>query len=156
MKKGIKYFLWAVLVILVAIQFVPVDRENPVSDKNNDFLVVSQAPEDVQRLMRSACYDCHSNETVWPKYAYVAPISFVIAEHVEEGREHLNFSDWATYDSEDHPSILKHMKKAISKGFMPMEGYIKLHADAEMTDERKALLNSWIDSVLETYDPVEE
>jgi len=156
MKKGFKYLLWIVLGIFVFIQFVPVDRENPIGDKNNDLLVQTQAPADVQALMKSACYDCHSNETVWPKYAYVAPISFVIAAHVEEGREHLNFSDWATYDREDHPYILKHMKKAIDKGAMPMSGYVKLHSDAEMTDARKVLLNSWIDSVLETYNPIKE
>lgn len=154
MKKGIKYFLWVVLIILVAIQFVPVDRENPIGDKNNDFLVQTQAPADVQALMKNACYDCHSNETVWPKYAYVAPISFLIAKHVEEGRDHLNFSDWATFDPEDHPYILKHMKKAIDKGAMPMAAYVKLHPDAEMNDERKALVLGWIDSLLETYDPV--
>ena len=156
MIKGIKYLLWVVLVIFVAIQFVPVDRENPIGDKNNDLLIVTQAPADVQVLMQNACYDCHSNQTIWPKYAYVAPISFIIVEHVEEGREHLNFSDWATYDREDHPYILKHMKKAIEKGAMPMAGYVKLHSDAEMTDERKALVLDWIDTVLATYDPIEE
>ena len=156
MKKGIKYLLWTILIILVAIQFVPVNREIPKSDENNDFLVMTQAPEDVQILMRNACYDCHSNETNWPWYSHIAPISFVIVEHIVDGKDHLNFSNWSTYDFEDYPSILKHMKKEIERGGMPLAGYTLIHTDAKMTDERKALILNWIDDVSDSYKPIKE
>lgn len=156
MKKGIKYLLWVILVILVAIQFVPVNREVPPGDKNNDFLVVTQAPEDVQMRMRNACYDCHSNETRWPWYSHIAPVSFVIAKHVADGKDHLNFSDWAIYDQKDYPDILKHMKKELEKGEMPLAGYALIHTDAKMTDERKELILNWIDKVSDSYKPIEK
>jgi len=156
MVKGLKYLLWIVVVIFIAIQFVPIDRENPIGDANSDLLMQTQASQEVQSIMRNACYDCHSNETVWPWYSNIAPVSFVIANHIEEGRDHLNFSDWASYDKEDQSYILKNMKKEIDKNAMPLKGYVKMHANAEMTNERKALIFAWIDSVLENYDPVEE
>lgn len=148
MKKGIIYLLWAILVVLVAIQFVPVDRSNPEVDMNDDFLSVTNASAEVQEIIRSSCYDCHSNETNWPWYAYVAPVSFVIKSHVEEGRENLNFSEWATYEMDDYPAILKHMKKEIDKGAMPLQGYVKLHAGAEITDAEKTIIYAWIEQVL--------
>lgn len=147
-KEKIKYLLWAVAVILVSIQFVPVNREMPESDKNKDFLVITQAPENVQEAMRNSCYDCHSNETKWPWYSYIAPISFVIANHVEEGRDHLNFSKWATYDANDYPDILKHINQEIEKGGMPIAGYAMIHTDAKMTDERKELIINWMNHFL--------
>ena len=154
MKKGIKYLLWTILIILVAIQFVPVNREMPKSDENKDFLVITQAPEDVQILMRNACFDCHSNETNWPWYSHIAPISFVIVEHIVDGKDHLNFSNWSTYDFGDYPNILKHMKKEIEKRGMPLAGYTLFHTDAKLTDERKELILNWIDKVSDSYKPI--
>ena len=156
MKKRLKYTLWAILIILVAIQFVPVDRENPVSDKNNDLLVVTQAPEDIHNLIKNACYDCHSNETVWPWYSSVAPVSFLIANHVAEARENVNFSDWASFDKEDIRGILKHMRKEIDQNKMPLKGYVTLHPEAKMTAEQKASVLEWIDYVTASYDQMNE
>ncbi len=151
MKKVLKFVLWIILVIFISIQFVPINRENPVGDENADLLIVTQAPEEVRELMKNACYDCHSNETVWPWYSYVAPVSFIIAEHVKEGREHLNFSDWVSKDTAEYLSVLKHMKKEIDKNAMPLAGYVKLHSNAKMTDDRKELILNWIDSISNDY-----
>ncbi len=148
MKKTLKLTLWTILVVLVAIQFVPVDRTNPESDKDMDIFAVTNAPKEVQDILHNSCYDCHSNQTTWPWYSYVAPISFVLQEHVVEGRDHLNFSEWGSLDLEDQISSLKHMKKAIENDWMPLSEYLMLHGEAKMTDERKAAVLLWIDGLL--------
>ncbi|MEJ2720875.1 MAG: heme-binding domain-containing protein, partial [bacterium] len=86
MPRKMKRFLIVLAVLVVAIQFVPIDRSNPPIGENIN------APAAVTRILRESCYDCHSNETRWPWYAYVAPVSWMLSLHVHEGRDHLNFS----------------------------------------------------------------
>lgn len=145
MKKGLKISLWTLIVFLGLIQFVPVDRENPESDETMDFLVSTQADEAVQGIMRNSCYDCHSNATIWPWYSYVAPMSILVANHVAEGRDQVNFSDWDSYESGDKIAILKEMKEVIEENEMPLSSYALLHSEAKFTDENKKLILSWID-----------
>ena len=76
-------FVWVVIAAFILIQFVPVDRSNP------PVLSDVQAPAEVQTILRRSCYDCHSHETHWPWYAYVAPASWFVVDHIEEGREDL-------------------------------------------------------------------
>ncbi|MBN2237045.1 MAG: heme-binding domain-containing protein [Bacteroidales bacterium] len=156
MKKGIKLTGWTILVLLIVIQFAPLERENPVTDQNLDFLMATDMPADVQSVFKNSCYDCHSNETIWPWYSYVAPMSFVITHHVEEGRDQLNLSSWGEFDPDDQKGILKHMKKEIEKGEMPLAGYTALHGNAKMTEERKALVIQWIDKALLTLESEKE
>lgn len=84
----------------MAIQFIPVDRENKPIDSKNNFVDIYKTPQNIKVILKNACYDCHSNETIYPNYAYVAPISWTIKDHINEGREHLNFSEWGIYNKE--------------------------------------------------------
>jgi hypothetical protein len=149
MKKSIKVLIWILVAGLIVIQFVPLNRENPASEQKMDLLNYTQAPEQVSTLLTNSCYDCHSNQTKWPWYSRIAPVSFVVVNHVNEGRDHLNFSDWGNFDPEDQFAILKHMRKAIEKGGMPLKGYVKLHDEANLSDEDKALIYDWIDNLKE-------
>lgn len=107
----------------IAIQLVPVQRTNPpiVTEPNWD------SPQ-TKALMERACFDCHSNETRWPAYSYVAPVSWLVAHDVNEGREKLNFSDWAN-SREDGDEMIE----AIQNGEMPMPIYLPLHPQANLT-----------------------
>ena len=88
----LKKILIVIGVIIVAIQFIPVDRSNPpVTQEIN-------APPNVMTILKTSCYDCHSNETNWPWYSYVAPVSFLVASDVQNGRKRVNFSEWDKYD----------------------------------------------------------
>lgn len=138
-KKLLKYFGVSLLVLLVAIQFVPVDRENPpvVAD--------FEGPAEVESLLRRACYDCHSNETVWPWYSYVAPFSLLVAHDVEEGREELNFSDWAAVKDKAH--LIEEIYEETEEGEMPMPVYLITHGDAKVSPEEMELLRVWAASV---------
>ena len=123
--------LGVVFLGLVIAQFIPVDRSNPavVSEPNWD------SPQ-TKVLMERACYDCHSNQTQWPAYSYVAPLSWVLAHDVEEGRDKLNFSDWAR-----HPGEGEEMIESIQSGEMPMRIYLPLHPEARLNPvEKEALI----------------
>lgn len=110
------------LVAFVAIQFVPVERTNPpvVREPNWD------SPQ-TRALMERACFDCHSNETKWPWYTKVAPVSWTIAHDVQEGRRELNYSDW-------HPNEENESLEAILEGEMPPRQYLLMHPEARLSD----------------------
>ena len=138
MKKTIQIVLSILGLILVGIQFVPVDRTNPpVVDE------ISWDSPETRELAKRACFDCHSNETVWPWYAYVAPISFRVAGHVDHGRQHLNFSDWSR-PNEDFDEI----EEVIEEGDMPLSDYLMMHEEADLTAEETQRL---LDGLRATY-----
>jgi hypothetical protein len=133
---------FAILVGLgIVIQFVPVDRSNPpvVADLS--------APPAVKQVLRASCYDCHSNETRWPWYSRVAPMSWLVAHDVEEARGHFNFSDWGTYEPKKQERVAAKMWEEVNGGDMPLPMYLIAHADARLTDDDRALLESWTKTV---------
>lgn len=140
MKKlfSLKNVLLAVVVILLIIQFVPVNRENPEAKAPLQF-----SPE-VATIMKESCADCHSNNTVWPWYSYVAPASWIITHHVEDGRRHLNFSNWGEYSDRKKIRKLDEITEEIEKGNMPLKPYIPLHSGADLTDQEIEILNAWV------------
>lgn len=141
-----RILLWSVL-ILVLIQFIPVDRTNPPVKQEQDFLVAENAPAEVRTLLRNACYDCHSNETKYPKYAYVAPISWIIKDHVNEGREHGNFSIWTTYNKDIQEHFMEEAAEEIEKGGMPLKSYTPWHEEANLNAAQKDVLINYFRSV---------
>lgn len=123
-------------------QFFRIDQTNPPVVAEQDFINVTKAPNEVATLLRNACYDCHSNETKYPWYANVAPISWFIANHRNEGREHVNFSIFSTYNSDQKNHILNECEEVIEKGEMPLKSYELNHPEAVLTDaQKKTLMN---------------
>lgn len=120
------------LALFLLIQLVPYGwtKDNPP--------VVQDAPwpdEASARLARDACYDCHSNETEWPVYSYVAPMSWLVRRDVEAGRDELNFSDWGDDAGEADDAI-----EALLEGAMPPRRYVLLHPEADLADAEVAQL----------------
>ncbi|QCX52991.1 heme-binding domain-containing protein [Elizabethkingia sp. JS20170427COW] len=134
-----KILLWGV-GILLAIQLIPVDRTNTPVDKTKDFVEVIAAPQPVRDLLRKACYDCHSNEVVYPWYSKIAPISWTIKDHVNEGRERLNFSLWKDFNKEQQATMLKNSVLTIEQRTMPMPGYMLQHPEANLTNKDRQVL----------------
>jgi len=139
-RTAILAALGLLLVVAVGIQFVPVDRSNP------PVTMVVDAPPEVLAILKRSCFDCHSNETVWPWYSRVAPMSWRIAEHVEHGREHVNFSTWDEYDAEDKAEILEESWEEVEEGKMPLPNYLRLHSEARLSDADRAVLQAWAES----------
>jgi hypothetical protein len=127
------------LVLLLVIQFVPVTRENPPVEAD------LQAPESVKRILERACYDCHSNETRWPWYARLAPVSWVVAWDVSEAREEFNFSNWGSLNGEKRAEIREEIWEEVEEGEMPLWYYLPAHPEARLSEADRALLREWSD-----------
>lgn len=125
------------VALLVAAQFVPVPRSNPPVETE-----VPASPA-VREVLQRACYDCHSNETVWPWYSRVAPASWLLAWDVNEGRDHLNFSTWNRLSAADRQHAFEEIGEEIESGAMPLPIYLPLHPDARLSDQDKAVLDAW-------------
>lgn len=136
------------LVVFALIQFVPVDRTNkPVNHKQN-FVDVMKTPPHIQTLLKRACYDCHSNETAYPKYAYVAPVSWSIKQHVNEGREHLNFSEWTAFNPDLKKNMLESTIADLKQNRMPLPGYVAQHPEARLSEAETKLLVDYFEGVM--------
>jgi hypothetical protein len=135
--KVIRWILLGILVVLVAIQFVPVDRLNPPVEAE------VPAPANVRTLLRRACYDCHSHETTWPWYSQVAPFSWLVARDVRKGREELNFSTWNRITTQQQVKKLKESWKEVTEGDMPPWFYLSIHRDATLSAEDRTALRNW-------------
>ncbi len=130
-----------IILIFVILQFIRVDHANPPVAEE------LQINPEVKTILQRACYDCHSNETIWPWYSRVAPISWLVANHVREGREELNFSQWQSYDAKKKAKKLEEIWEEIAKGEMPLKGYTLLHKDASLSDADKQIIKQWSKSL---------
>ncbi len=139
-KRFAKRALVALLAVGLLAQLVPVDRTNPPVTAD------LQAPEDVRAVLRRACYDCHSNETTWPWYSRVAPISWLVAHDVDEAREHMNFSTWGTLSADEQEHLREEAWEEVEEGEMPLWFYVPLHAEAKLDDADRAVLQAWAGS----------
>lgn len=132
-----RWILPGIAALLLAIQIVPVSRTNPPPESD------VEAPPDVKALLRRACYDCHSHETVWPAYSRIAPASWLVASDVAEGREELDFSRWKALDAKALLKLSKELPEAVEEGEMPPWTYRLAHPAARLTDSERATLAAW-------------
>ena len=121
----------------VVAQLIPVERTNPPVDAE----IVAE-PQ-VRTLLRRACYDCHSHETAWPWYTWVAPVSWLVTHDVNHGREELDFSRFESYEAAKQLKSLRESAKEVEEGEMPLWYYVRLHPDARLGDEERRLLLNW-------------
>ncbi|GJM14803.1 MAG: cytochrome c [Thermodesulfobacteriota bacterium] len=136
----LRIIIIVIIIILIGIQFVPVSKTNPPVTGE------IKAPDDVMQILRTSCYDCHSNEVVWPWYSNVAPMSWLVAYDVDEAREHLNFSEWASYSADDKAEDIEEIWEEVEEGKMPLWYYLPLHPEARLSDADKQTLKIWVES----------
>ncbi len=134
-----KKIIVAIVVILVGIQFIPVERTNPPIQSDFD------APADVKAIIKKACYNCHSNETKWVWYTKIAPVSFLTSSDVSDGRRHLNFSDWNRY-ADKFAKVKEKIWDEVREENMPPWQYRIMHSNARLTQEEKDILRNWATS----------
>ncbi len=125
------------IVAFIGIQFTYIERSNPPITGEID------APAQVKEIMRRSCYDCHSNESVWPWYSYIAPASWLVADDVSEGRAELNFSEWSSYDDKKKRKKIKEIWEEVEEGEMPQWYYVLMHPEARLSDADKKTLRDW-------------
>ena len=141
MKKILKYILIIALVALVVIQFIRPKKNEGGYESVNAFLEETKPSSEVAALLKSHCYDCHSNQTVYPWYAEVAPFSFWLADHVKDGKKHFNVSDWAQYSAKRKDHKLEELVEEVEQGEMPLPSYTWMHGN--LSKEEQKLMMQW-------------
>ncbi len=132
-----KKILIVLLVAFILIQFFRIDQTNPSVNKSVDFLTVKKTPQPIADNIRNACYDCHSNETKYPWYTNIQPVAWFMKAHIENGRKHLNFSTFATYEPKKQAHKMQEAAEELERGGMPLESYLLAHSEAKLTEEQK-------------------
>ncbi|MEZ4920751.1 MAG: heme-binding domain-containing protein [Saprospiraceae bacterium] len=138
-----KNWLIAIVVLLLGMQFIRIDKTNPPVDASVDYIALTNPPEDVIQMLRSACYDCHSHETQYPWYSNVAPVSWMLGNHIREGRKHLNFSTMGNLPVKVFAHKMEEAQEEVLEKKMPMKSYTFAHSDSKLTDEQRKRLAQW-------------
>lgn len=146
MKKSLSRAAIILVLLFILIQLVRPERTNPPIEPVHRLESVLNVPEEVRSLLRAACYDCHSNETAWPWYSNISPVSWLMARDVTEGRRQLNFSEWGTYESRSQIGRLDQIAKEVSDERMPLPIYLPLHPEAQLTGEERDRVITWAES----------
>lgn len=149
-----KKILLVLVIVFIVFQFL-----QPAYNKNRQVLPTDltktvSVPNDVQIILRKACYDCHSNNTNYPWYMNVQPVGWVMASHIKDGKENLNFSEFGSYSNRKQANKLRAILQSIDEGSMPISSYTMLHTDARLNKKSKEFIKDWItttrDSLLAT------
>jgi len=130
----------AVAFVALAIQLVPIRRDNPPTTST------VTAPPQVTAILRRSCYSCHSHETAWPWYSHVAPVAWLVARDVHEGRRHLNFSDWSKEPPNIQQERLLDLVDEVQHGDMPLWYYTPLHGEARLSQADIDTLVGWAEA----------
>ncbi len=132
-RRKVKYAIAGVIVVLVLIQFIQPDRTNPPANPAEGFAAMAKTAPELAGILKRSCGDCHSNDTVWPWYSKVAPVSWLVADDVKEGRARLNFSEWNFLSPEASSIKLREICREVRSGGMPLWQYRLMHAEARLT-----------------------
>lgn len=148
----IKKILLGLLAVLLILQIFQIDKTNPASEPGQDFLSTMDVPDNIQTVLKDACFDCHSHETKYPWYTYVQPVGWWVKDHIDHGRKELNFSTWASYEPKRARHKLEECFEEIEDSGMPLKSYTLIHGEARLTKDQRDLLVDWFRSEYEAYE----
>jgi len=150
MKKYLKWSAFALLMLLLVLQFFQINKTNPEIKPGEDFLVINKTEASTAKLLKDACYDCHSHETKYPWYTNVVPLSWWIKKHIVKGREELNFSTWATYTAKKADHKLEESIEMLEEKKMPLKSYVIAHSEAKLSADQIKQLSDYFRSQRKT------
>ena len=145
LKKILKGFLIILVVILIGIQFVRPALTNPPVDESQTINSQMQMTPEVASILDRSCRDCHSNKTVWPWYTKVAPVSWWLSNHVNDGRRSLNMSEWGKLPNDRQERKLRQICDEVQDSVMPLSSYLPMHPKAKLSEQDKKTLCDWTD-----------
>jgi hypothetical protein len=146
----VKKILAVLLVVFVVIQFIQPGRNKSDGPMPDDISTLVSVAGSVMSLLHRACYDCHSNNTGYPWYMNVQPMGWLMAKHVREGKEELNFSEFAGYSRRRQVSKLKAIGSSVKDGTMPLPSYTLMHADARLSGLEKKIIINWVTQTMDS------
>ncbi len=150
LKKILKRTFQVLLLALIVIQFIRPAKNKAESISNNDISKLYPVPEDVQTILKTSCYDCHSNNTVYPWYAEIQPVAWWLANHIKDGKKEINFSEFASYRIGRQYRKLDDVNKQIKEGEMPLDFYLWIHKYAKLNEQQKLTIANWVVAIRDT------
>ncbi|HEX5708352.1 MAG TPA: heme-binding domain-containing protein [Pyrinomonadaceae bacterium] len=132
--------------LLFAAQFIRPARTNPETADLMSLASHARVTPEVEEVLRRSCADCHSNQTRWPWYSNVAPVSWFVIDHVNEGRRELNFSAWGDYEPREAAQMLEAICVEARYGFMPLTSYTLVHRAARLSERDVNTLCEWTEA----------
>ncbi len=149
MKKFLKILIAVLVCAFIVLQFIPNKMPPNTAAGKDDLLTNAVLPENISSVLRTSCYDCHSNQTSYPWYSKVAPASWLLAKDVRKGREELNFSEWGSYSKRNQIKHLGNIREEVSSGSMPLGIYLVIHRNAKLSQQQKDALVAWTEEETE-------
>lgn len=146
-KKILKRTFQILLLAFIVIQFFRPAKNQAEGISANDITKLYAVPADVQLILKTSCYDCHSNNTVYPWYNNIQPAAWWLNDHIKEGKQHLNFSEFASYPIRRQYKKLEETNDEVKKGDMPLNSYTLIHRDAILSDQQKLAITNWVNAV---------
>jgi hypothetical protein len=153
LKKILKVVVILIVVAFVVIQFFRPDFNNPPENPGDTLEASTAVPPDVEAILSRSCADCHSNRTTYPWYAQIAPSSWLLSSHIQEGRQNLNISVWNTYDTGKKVRKLGAMCDEVQKGEMPLPSYLWVHWSAKLREGDAKTLCDWDEAEINRLQP---
>jgi Haem-binding domain len=142
----IRKILIVFLIILLAIQFIRPARNNGVAEGSNDIAHLVQVPDTIQHILKTSCYDCHSNHTVYPWYVNINPVGLWLREHINDGKRAINFSDLSGFSKKKLDHRIGDIAETVEKEEMPLSSYTFIHRYAKLDSGQITMIKSWVDA----------
>lgn len=142
-----KKVLWILLAVIILMQIIRPDKN--IDDKVSPEALnqIMEVPADIETILERSCYDCHSNNTHYDWYHEIAPISWLVNSHVKEGKEHLNFDAWSSYNERQKNHIISDLDESVREREMPLALYVVVHPEARISEEDNQKLLDWINTL---------
>lgn len=149
--KLLKKILIGLLIIFIAVQFYRPEKNISKENDTVAFMQETNPPEEVRVILKNACFDCHSNNTIYPWYNNIAPVSFWLADHIEEGKSELNFSDWQNYSEKKKDHKLEELYEEVERKSMPLNEYTWTHEEAKLSEKEIEAVVKWAKDTRSLY-----
>jgi len=149
--KIVKKIGWVVLVVFIVAQFFGPEKNEGDLTSLATFIEETKPSDEVYKILKESCFDCHSNSTRYPWYSSITPVNYWMADHVKEGSKHLNFSKWAEYSLKKKEHKMEEVFEEVEKKNMPLDSYTWTHTEANLTDAQVKLIVDWAKGVQSNY-----
>ena len=149
-KKILKWTGLLLLTAFIVLQFFRPTKNKSDVISNNDITKLYAVPRDVENILKTSCYNCHSNNTVYPWYAEVQPVAWWLNGHIQNGKKDLNFSEFGTYRIRRQYKKLEEIDDLVKDNKMPLDSYLWIHKNAKLNDDQKKVISNWVTTVRDT------
>ena len=142
-----KKVLIIVGIIIISLQFIQPVHNKSIQVLATDISKIYVVPDSVQKILTVSCYDCHSNNTNYPWYFNIQPVGWILASHIKDGKNNLNFSEFGSYSKRKQANKLRAISSSVKDGSMPISSYTLLHSDAKLSNNQKEIINRWTQNI---------